>query len=93
MVAFARRYIAEVTEKRGKRPSVALINDIQSNGLQFMKYWVRDGVAEHNPFKGVDLKDLGASEVVKSYQPFEKDELKKLFALPMPAEDKLIFRY
>ena len=31
VVTFARRDIAEVTEERWKRPSPALINDIQSN--------------------------------------------------------------
>ena len=32
-----------------------------------MKYWIRNGIAEHNPFKDIDFKDLGVNEVVKSY--------------------------
>ena len=90
VVTFARKYIEEVTAERGKPPALGLVKDIQSNGSQFMKYWVREGIAEHNPFLGADLKSLGANEVAKSYQPFEKDELEKLFALPMPDEDRLL---
>ena len=90
VVTFAKKYIKEFTAEKGKPPSLGILKDIQSNGSQFMKYWVREEFAENNPFLGVDLKNLGANEVTKSYQPFEKDELEKLFALPMPDEDRLL---
>lgn len=89
-VTFARKYIKEFTAEKGKPPALGLLKDIQSNGSQFMKYWVRDELAEDNPLLGADLRNLGANEVAKSYQPFEKDELKHLFALPMPDADRLL---
>ena len=90
VVTFAKKYIKEFTAEKGKPPSLGILKDIQSNGSQFMKYWVREEFAENNPFLGVDLKNLGANEVTKSYRPFEKYELEQLFALPMPDEDRLL---
>ena len=90
VIKFARLHVAEVEVEKGQAPSLSVLKTMQSAGSQFMKYWVREGIAENNPFLGADLKNLGANEVAKSYQPFEKAELTKLFSMPMPAEDKLL---
>ena len=91
VIEFAEKYIAEVKEKRGQPPAIGLVEAFKSAGSGFMRIMIRKGEADGNPFIGADLKDLGANEVVKSYRPFDKSELTDLFALEMPAEDKLLF--
>ena len=72
VVTFARKYIKEFTSEKGKPPSLGVLKDIQSNGSQFVKYWVREEFSENNPFQGVDSRDLGTNEVKKAISPLKR---------------------
>lgn len=90
VIKFAKKYIAEVSKEKKEPPSLATLESIKSNGSQFMRIMIRENHATTNPFVGADLRDLGANESVKSYRPFDKSELTKLFNVAMPSEDRLI---